>query len=238
MLPCFQANSVQSLLIRGPTGPTGGGITGPGVTGPTGATGVTGPTGPTGSTGPTGGGITGATGVTGATGPTGSTGPTGVAELNAYISVGMTGTTGFTGAAGIYVAVPLALEFQKLNITHSTITNTDQMVITIAGRYLITWSAVVDRTSATPIFASFIMQRSGVELPGSYQTMDFAATNISTSVSNTFIAQLNVNDIVQFLWVSNATVTARLVSGGETVGTSPTPAVKPAAVVTMVRISN
>ncbi|MCW3127306.1 MAG: hypothetical protein JWO03_2964 [Bacteroidetes bacterium] len=103
-----------SLLIAGPTGPTGApgtagaaGATGPqgatGAQGATGPSGIDGVTGPQGVTGPSG--VDGATGAQGATGVQGTTGPSGVdgvtGATGATGSIGATGATGATGVQGV-----------------------------------------------------------------------------------------------------------------------------------------
>jgi hypothetical protein len=195
---CHSCNSCTQGL-RGPTGYTGpAGATG--ATGATGsATGAQGPTGPTGAQGQTG--ATGPTGsATGAQGPTGPQGATGATGLPGGGTQGATGATGATGTAGgigaygyIYklddqvVAIDAAVLFNQngplLGVTHSTSSNTDQIIVTNPGRYAILFSVSSSETNQFTLYvgAAPITSTTYGSGAGDQQNTGLSIVNLNTS---------------------------------------------------------
>lgn len=177
-----------------PTGATGStGNTGAtGVTGQTGSNGLTGPTGSVGFTGATGNtgstGQTGNVGSTGSTGTTGSTGPTGAASLNSYAYFYNTGLSLNLNVSAT-APLPFNAEGIKQNLTHSTVTNADQIVINTTGVYKAT--AVVDLSVAT-LATNFSFLLNGTQIPGTL----FGLSGVGTTVLQATFAA-NAGDILQ-----------------------------------------
>lgn len=192
-----QTGSTGSTGLVGNTGSTGQtGFTGQtgtnGATGPTGLIGFTGNTGSTGRTGTTGvtgnTGSTGQTGFTGQTGTNGATGPTGAASLTSYAYFYNTGLSLDLNLSST-APVPFNAEGIKQNITHSSVTNANQITINSTGIYKAT--AVVDLNIAT-LATNFGFLLNGAQIPGSL----FSLAGVGTIVLQATFAA-NANDILQ-----------------------------------------
>lgn len=160
------------------------------------------PTGPTGLVGATGSvGATGPTGETGSGGATGPTGATGTATLGSYAYFY---NTGLSLDLSLAATAPIAYDNEgiKNNITHSTITNADEITINTTGVYKVT--AVIDLTVAS-LASNYALLKNGDIIPGS--TFGVAGAGIIV-VQATFAA--TAADVIQ---VAQLGVVATTVSG-------------------------
>jgi uncharacterized delta-60 repeat protein len=127
-------------------------------------------------------------GPTGATGSSGSTGATGSASLNSYAYFYNSGLS-LNLSLATTTPIPFNTEGIKNNITHSTITNSDQITIVNTGVYKAT--AIVDLSVAL-LGTNFALLKNSVAIPG---------TNVSLAGVGSTVAQATFNatagDIIQ-----------------------------------------
>ena len=119
---------------------------------------------------------------------TGPQGPTGIASLGSYAYF-YNSTLSLDLSLSATSAIPYDSEGIKNNITHSTVTNTDQITIVSDGVYKIT--AVVDLVTASEN-TDFGLLRNGVVIPGSTLSLIGVGTVV---LQATFIA--SAADVIQ-----------------------------------------
>ncbi|GMU19646.1 MAG: hypothetical protein AMXMBFR12_08380 [Candidatus Babeliales bacterium] len=138
-------------------------------------------------------------------GPTGATGATGIASLGSYAYFYNSSLT-LDLSVSPTAAIPYNNEGIKSNITHSTVTNSDQITILSNGVYKIT--AVIDLDVASQS-TNFALLRNGSSIPG---------TNFSLAGTGAIVMQATLAataaDVIQ---AAQLGVVATTISGNTTI---------------------